>query len=62
MMKKSGVTSIRDDDPRDKEHVAIMNMLEFPNTLDYSMLDVLKPAEWKNVGPTVSHAVQILVA
>jgi hypothetical protein len=41
-MKKQ-VTSIREDDPRDKEHVQIMNMLEFPNTLDYSILDVLKP-------------------
>ena len=60
-MKKS-VIGIRDDDPRDKEHTAIMNMLEFPNTLDFSMLDAVKPHEWNNVGPTVTHAVQILVA
>jgi hypothetical protein len=58
---RAGGISIREDDPRDKEHKEIMNALEFPQTLDFSLLKSVDPDKWRNVGPAVTHAITILL-
>ena len=58
---RAAAVSINEADPRDKEFKEIMNALEFPATLDHSMLLAVDPSKWKNVGPAVSHAITILL-
>ena len=54
--------SIREADPREKEHNDVLAMLDFPQSLETEMLKTVNPQTWKNVGPSVCHAVAIMVA
>ena len=58
---RAAAISINEADPRDKEFKEIMNALEFPATLDSSILKAVDPSKWKNVGPAVTHAITILL-
>ena len=38
-----------------------MTALEFPGAMDYTVLQKITPTEWKNTGPTLSHALTMML-